>query len=106
MSSSGIQPQPQPRRHGGSSLHGRYGSDRDLTHPVPQRLTTVGRQGGSKPIPALRQTQLLERSPHELPVKDTDHPSAVYDIVSAPRKFVSVSNSMSRPFLMRNLQYS
>ncbi|PNF17421.1 hypothetical protein B7P43_G02967 [Cryptotermes secundus] len=84
LPSSGTQPQPQPRRPGGSSLHGRYGSERDLSRPAPQRLTTVGRQGGSKPIPALRQNQLLERSPHELPVKDTDQPSAVYDIVSAP----------------------
>lgn len=103
MPSSGIQPQPQPRRPGGSSLHGRYGSDRDLSRPAPQRLTTVGRQGGSKPIPALRQNQLLERSPHELPVKDTDQPSAVYDIVSAPRKFFSVSNSMEQAVLDEKL---
>ncbi|XP_021926195.1 mitogen-activated protein kinase-binding protein 1 isoform X3 [Zootermopsis nevadensis] len=83
LPSNGIQPQPQPRRPGGSSLHGRYGSDRDLSRPAPQRLVAAGRQGGSKPVPASRQNQ-LERSPQELPVKDTDQPSAVYDVVSAP----------------------
>lgn len=92
LPSNGIQPQPQPRRPGGSSLHGRYGSDRDLSRPAPQRLVAAGRQGGSKPVPASRQNQ-LERSPQELPVKDTDQPSAVYDVVSAPRKFLMEQSS-------------
>ncbi|XP_069702772.1 mitogen-activated protein kinase-binding protein 1-like isoform X3 [Periplaneta americana] len=83
LPANGMQPQPQPRRPGGSSLHSRYGSDRDLNRAVPQRSSTAGRQGGSKPIAASRQSQ-LERSPHELPVKDTDQPSPVYDVVSAP----------------------
>lgn len=82
LPSGGCQPQPQPRRAGGSSLHGRYGSDRDLSRPAPQRIPAGGRQYGSKPVPAARQNQ-LERSPQELPVKDTDqHP--VLDVVSAP----------------------
>jgi hypothetical protein len=90
LPSSGCQPQPPPRRAGGSSLHGRYGSDRDLSRPAPQRITAGGRQYGSKPVPAARQNQ-LERSPQELPVKDTDQ-SPVYDVVSAPRKFFAVCN--------------
>ncbi|KAK7791821.1 hypothetical protein R5R35_001242 [Gryllus longicercus] len=80
------QPQAPPRRGASSSLHGRYGSERDLSRSareVTQRLTAGGRatSAGSKPIPPARHNQ-LEPSPQELPVKDTDRP--IIDVASAP----------------------
>ena len=102
LPSSGSQPQPPPRRPGGSSLHGRYGSERDLSRPASQRIPAGGRQYGNKPVPASRQNQ-LERSPQELPVKDTDQPS-VCDVVSAPRKFFTICNQFRTAELLRICQ--
>ena len=52
---------------------------------MSQRMSAAARQGGIKPVPASRQSQ-LEPSPQELPVKDTDQQSPVIDVASAPRK--------------------
>ncbi|XP_066991483.1 mitogen-activated protein kinase-binding protein 1 [Anabrus simplex] len=80
------QAQTQSRR-GSSSLHSRYGSDRDLSRGAREVTQRLASSRGSvvhsnKPVPAARHSQ-LNASPQELPDKNTDTLPSM-DIASAP----------------------